>query len=295
MKAELISVGTELLLGEIVDTNASWIAARLPRIGLDLYHKSVVGDNLERVVDTIERALTRSDVVIMTGGLGPTEDDLTREAIAEALGEEMFVDPDMERALRAFFAARGVDFAESNVKQAKLIPSASALANPRGTAPGWFVEKNRAEGDRYIIAMPGVPAEMYRMWENEVAPRLREMTGAVLITRILKTAAVSEAKIDEMLSPLLKSTNPSVGIYAKIDGVHARIGAKAATEEEARALIAPVEEEARRILGPAVWGADDETLEAAVGKMLRERGQTVATMESCTGGLLSSAITDVDG
>ncbi|MCI0818018.1 MAG: competence/damage-inducible protein A [Chloroflexi bacterium] len=295
MKAELISVGTELLLGEIVDTNASWIAARLPRIGLDLYHKSVVGDNLERVVDTIERALSRSDVVIMTGGLGPTEDDLTREAIAEALGEEMFVDPDMERALRAFFSARGVDFAESNVKQAKLIPSASALANPRGTAPGWFVEKNRAEGERYIIAMPGVPAEMYRMWENEVAPRLREMTGEVLITRVLKTAAVSEAKIDEMLSPLLKSTNPSVGIYAKIDGVHARIGAKAATEEEARALIAPVEEEARRILGPAVWGADEETLEAAVGQMLRERGQTVATMESCTGGLLSSAITDVDG
>jgi len=295
MKAELISVGTELLLGEIVDTNASWIASRLPRIGLDIYHKSVVGDNLKRVVEAIERALSRSDVVIMTGGLGPTEDDLTREAIAEALGEEMFVDPDMERALRAFFAARGVDFAESNVKQAKLIPSASALANPRGTAPGWFVEKNRAEGERYIIAMPGVPAEMYRMWENEVAPRLREMTGEVLITRVLKTAAVSEAKIDEMLSPLLKSTNPSVGIYAKIDGVHARIGAKAATEEEARALIAPVEEKARRILGPAVWGADDETLEAAGGRMLRERGQTVATMESCTGGLLSSAITDVDG
>jgi nicotinamide-nucleotide amidase len=188
-----------------------------------------------------------------------------------------------------------VEFPESNVKQAALIPSASAILNPRGTAPGWWVEKNRAEGDKYIIAMPGVPAEMYRMWEHEVAPRLREMTGEVLITRILKTAAVSEARIDEMLSPLLKSTNPSVGIYAKIDGVHARIAAKAPTEDEARALIAPVEEEARRILGNAIWGADEDTLESAVGAMLRERGLTVATMESCTGGLLASTITDVDG
>jgi nicotinamide-nucleotide amidase len=295
MKAEIISVGTEILLGEITDTNASWIASRLPSLGLDLYHKSVVGDNLERIVSTLELALSRSDVIIMTGGLGPTEDDLTREAIAEALGEEMFTDADIESALRAFFAARGVEFPESNVKQAQLIPSASAIPNPRGTAPGWFVEKNRAEGERYIIAMPGVPAEMYRMWENEVAPRLSEMAGDVLITRTLKTAAVSEARIDEMLSPLLKSANPSIGIYAKIDGVHARIAAKAPTADEARALIAPVEEEARRILGPAVWGADDETLEAAIGAMFRERGLTLATMESCTGGLLASTITDVDG
>ncbi|MEX0684333.1 MAG: competence/damage-inducible protein A [Dehalococcoidia bacterium] len=295
MRAEIVSVGTEILLGEITDTNASWIASRLPALGLDIYYKSVVGDNLDRIVDTLERALSRSDVIIMTGGLGPTEDDLTREAIADALGEEMFTDPDIESALRAFFASRGIEFPESNVKQAKLIPSASAVLNPRGTAPGWWVEKNRAEGDRYIIAMPGVPSEMYRMWEHEVAPRLAEMAGDVLITRILKTAAVSEARVDEMLSPLLKGTNPSIGIYAKIDGVHARIAAKAPTADEARALIAPVEEEARRILGPAIWGADDDTLEGAIANMFTERGLTLATMESCTGGLLASVITDVDG
>ncbi|HUF53009.1 MAG TPA: competence/damage-inducible protein A [Dehalococcoidia bacterium] len=295
MRAEIISVGTEILFGEIVDTNASWIAARLPGLGLDLYHKSVVGDNLGRIVDTLELALSRSDVIIMTGGLGPTEDDLTREAIAEALGEEIFIDPDMERALRAFFESRGIPFPETNVKQAALIPSASAIVNPRGTAPGWFVEKNRAEGEKYIIAMPGVPSEMTRMWENEVAPRLREMGGDVLISRILKSAGLPEARVDEMLSPLLKGTNPSIGIYAKIDGVHARIAAKAPTEDKARALIAPVEEEARRILGPSVWGADDDTLEFSVANLFTERNLTLATMESCTGGLLASQLTDVDG
>jgi nicotinamide-nucleotide amidase len=295
MRAEIVSVGTEILFGEIIDTNASWIASRLPGLGIDLYHKFVVGDNLGRIVDALELALSRSDVIIMTGGLGPTEDDLTREAIAEALGEEIFIDPDMERALRAFFEGRGIPFPETNVKQAALIPSASALLNPRGTAPGWFVEKNRSEGEKYIIAMPGVPSEMYRMWEHEVAPRLKEMGGDVLISRILKTAGLPEARVDEMLSPLLKGTNPSVGIYAKIDGVHARIAAKAPTEEEARALIAPVEEEARRILGPAIWGADDDGLEVTIATMFKERGLTLATMESCTGGLLASSITDVDG
>jgi nicotinamide-nucleotide amidase len=296
MRAEIISVGTEILLGEITDTNASWIAARLPALGLDIYYKSVVGDNQDRIVETLERALQRSDVIIMTGGLGPTEDDLTREAIAAALGEETFVDPDMERALRAFFTSRGVSFPERNVKQAWLIPSASAIFNPRGTAPGWWVDKNRAEGNRYIIAMPGVPNEMYRMFEVEVEPRIRDLTGgSLLVTRILKTAGIGESAIDEMLSPFLKSTNPSIGIYAKADGVHVRIAAKAETEAEARDLIAPVEADVRDTLGTIIWGADDESLEGAIGSMLRERNLKLATMESCTGGLLSSTITDVDG
>lgn len=298
MKAEIISVGTEILLGEIVDTNASWLAARLPALGVDLYFKSVVGDNLDRIVDTLERALDRSGLVIMTGGLGPTDDDLTRESIAAALGEEMFIDEDMSRALRGFFEGRGLTFPERNIKQAGLIPSASAILNPRGTAPGWWVEKNHPEkGDRYIVAMPGVPAEMYRMWEKEVEPRLLEVTGGdVLVTRILKTVGMGESHIDEMIAPLSKgNTNPSIGVYAKQDGVHLRIAAKAPTQESAHELIAPVEAEARKLLGAIVWGADDESLEGAIGAMLRERGLTLATMESCTGGLLASTITDVDG
>src|SRR3990170_4329024 len=267
MKAEIISVGTEILLGEIVDTNTQYVSVRLPAIGIDLYYHSTVGDNLDRLVDTLETALRRSDVIIMTGGLGPTEDDLTREAIASALGEEPFVDPDMERALRAFFTSRGVGFPERNVKQAMLIPSATAIPNPRGTAPGWWVEKTQPDlGDRYLVAMPGPPAEMQRMWEAEVEPRLRKLAGGgVLVTRVLKTIGVGESHIDEMVAPLLKSTNPTIGVYAKPDGVYLRLAAKAASQEEAWVHIAPVEEEARRILGPIIWGADNDTLEGVVG------------------------------
>ncbi len=298
MKAEIISVGTEILLGEILDTNSQYLASRLPAIGLDLYHQSTVGDNLERLTDAIERALQRSDVVILTGGLGPTEDDLTREAIAGTLGEQMFVDTDAEQRLRAFFTSRGVSFPERNVKQTMLIPSATAIPNPRGTAPGWWVETTRPDrGDRCIIAMPGPPSEMQRMWENEVEPRLSALAegGGVLISRVLKTIGVGEGQIDEMVSPLLKSTNPTIGVYAKPDGVYLRLAAKAATPEAARELIAPVEAEARGILGEIIWGADDDSLEAVIGQMLLDRGLTLATMESATGGLLASTITDVPG
>jgi nicotinamide-nucleotide amidase len=292
MKAELLSIGTELLLGEILDTNAQYIAARLPALGIDLYYISKVGDNLGRLSEVIERAWGRSDLVLTTGGLGPTEDDLTREAIAQVLGEEPAVDTELERALRAFFARRGVTMPERNVKQALLIPSARAIPTPRGTAPGWWVERQ----GRIIVAMPGPPSEMERMWEKEVAPELeRRHPGAVLIARTLKTVGVGEGQIDEIVSPLLKSTNPSIGVYARADGVQLRIAAKAPTREEALRLIEPVETEMRRLLGDVVWGADDDTLEGVVGMLLEEHGLTLATMESCTGGLLANSITNVPG
>ena len=292
MKAEILSIGTEILLGEIVDTNAQYIAARLPGLGIDLYFKAVVGDNLDRLTETIGRARERSDIVICTGGLGPTEDDLTREAICAVLGEEPHVDPDLETTLRGFFSRRGYAMPERNVKQCWLIPSARAIPNPRVTAPGWWVERD----GKLIVAMPGPPSEMHRMWEQEVAPELvRRHPGAVLITRTLKTTGIGEGNVDEMVSPLLKSTNPSIGIYARADGVQLRIAAKADTADQARELIAPVEEEARRILGPAVWGADEDTFESVVGDMMRVHDVTVATMESCTGGLLASTLTDVPG
>ena len=292
MQAELISIGTELLLGEILDTNAQYLAARLPPLGIDLYYMSKVGDNLERLTEVIGRAWGRSDLVITTGGLGPTEDDLTREAIARVLGEELSVDPELERQLREFFARRAVAMPERNVKQAALIPSARAIPNPRGTAPGWWVERE----ERIIVAMPGPPSEMERMWEREVAPELeRRHRGAVLITRTLKTVGLGESYVDELISPLLRSTNPTIGVYARADGVQLRIAAKAATKEEAYRLIEPVEVEVRRILGDIVWGADDDTLESAVGDLLRQHGLTLATMESCTGGLLAHTITNVPG
>jgi len=292
MKAEIISIGTEILLGELLDTNANYLAARLPALGIDLYWTTQVGDNLGRLTEAFRRAWDRSDLTLATGGLGPTEDDVTREAIAAALDESPSVQPELEAQLRAFFSNRGLVMPERNVKQAALIPSARAIPNPRGTAPGWWVER---EG-RILVAMPGPPPELERMWEVEVAPRLAALVGGgVIVSRTLKTAGIGEGTIDEMVSPLLKSTNPTIGVYAKADGVQLRLTAKAATDEEARRLIAPLEEEARRVLGQAVWGADDDTLEGAVGALLRERGLTLATMESCTGGLLASTITDAAG
>ncbi len=292
MKAEIISIGTEILLGDILDTNTNYIAQRLPGLGIDLYTTHQIGDNLERLTELLRVAWSRSDVILCTGGLGPTEDDVTRDGIAAMLGETPEVDQRLEEELRQWFGRRGAHMPERNLKQAWLTPSTKDIPNPRGTAPGWWSEKD----GRIIIAMPGPPAEMSRMWDKEVAPRLRERaTDAVIVSHTVKTVGLGEGTVDEMVSALLKSRNPSIGVYAKADGIHLRITAKAPTEAEARELIAPVQEEIERILGPAVWGHDDDTMELAIGRLLRERGLTLATMESATGGLLASTITDAPG
>ncbi|MEE9284387.1 MAG: competence/damage-inducible protein A [Dehalococcoidia bacterium] len=292
MKAEIVSIGTELLLGEIVDTNASYIASRLPALGIDLYYMHQVGDNLERLLEVYHRALSRSDLILSTGGLGPTEDDLTREVVARALGEEMTIDPDLERELRQFFGRRALSMPENNLKQAMLIPSARSIPNPVGTAPGWWAEKS----GKTIVAMPGPPRELHRMWEDQVAPRLRQRSGGgILVSRTFKITGISEGGVDEMCGDLKKSTNPTVGVYAKPDGIHVRIAAKAPDEAAAGALLDPVEARIRETFGTNLWGTDDETMQAHIGKLLTQRGLTLATMESCTGGLLASTITDVPG
>lgn len=292
MKSEIIAIGTEILLGEIVDTNSAWIAQRLPELGIDLLYTSVVGDNLGRIVETIDRAWHRSDLVITTGGLGPTDDDLTREAIARVLGEDVVVDPGLERRVRAWFEGRGYPMPESNIKQAWLIPSARPIENPRGTAPGWWVERD----GRIIVSMPGVPAEMERMWLREVQPQLEQrFAGEVLVTRTLKTVGLGEGTVDEMARPLYATPGIGIGTYARADGVHLRIGAKARTREEAWARIRPIEEELERIFGTAIWGKDDDTFEGHIADLMHERRATLAVMESCTGGLLSSTLTDVPG
>ena len=291
MRAEVLSIGTEIMFGEITDTNAAFIAGQLPQYGVDLLYVSQTGDNPTRMRELFDRAWSRSDYIFVTGGLGPTEDDITREMIGEMLGETLAVDPEQERVLRARMEANGRRMPERNIKQAMLIPSARALPNPRGTAPGWWVERD----GKVIIVMPGPPAEMNRMWEHEVAPELERRSDSILVSRTLKTTGLGESAVDEMLSPLLKGTNPSIGIYHRGDGVHARIAAKAPSREEAWHLIHPVEEQARAILGRNIWGVDDESLPAAVGNMLREQDLTIALMESATGGAIASAITDIDG
>ena len=227
-----------------------------------------MGDHPGRLEEAIRRAWERSDLTLTTGGLGPTSDDLTRESIAAVMGERMEVQDDMLAHLRAQFEGRGIRMPETNVKQATLIPSAEVIPNPLGTAPGWWIER----GGRVIAAMPGPPREISRMWESEVAPRLRRLNPTVAIaTRTLKTFGVTEGGLDEMLSPLFASENPTLGIYSKRDGIHLRAIARAASDAEARALIAPMEAEIRRVAGYAVWGEDDDTPVSAALAALRAR------------------------
>ena len=292
MKAEIISVGTELLLGQITDTNAPYLASELPLLGIDLYWITQVGDNRNRLVDALQRAYHRSDIIMTTGGLGPTEDDVTREAIAELLGEEMRVDPELEQWIRDMFQKIGYEMPERNIKQANLISSARAVPNLQGTAPGWWVE----HGGKVILAMPGPPGEMKQMWEKEIRPKLKQkLSGEVIISRTVKTLGLTEAKVDEMVSPLLSSTNPTLAVYAKLDGIQLRLTAKDRERAKAEEMIAQAEEQLQNILGSAIWGYDEDTLEDLVGAMLREKGLSLATMESCTGGLLASTVTDVPG
>ena len=291
MKAEIISTGTELLLGQIADANSPYLAKELSYLGIDLYWITQVGDNRPRLVEALKGACKRSHLIITTGGLGPTEGDQTREAIAELLGEKMRVDRGLEQGLRNLFHLAGLEMPARNIKQAHLIPSARPVSNPVGTAPGWWVEWR----EKIILAMPGPPHEMQRMWEQEIRPKLKQLSSDVIISRTIKTLGITEARVDEMVSPLLSSPNPTLAIYARPDGIQLRITAKAPERAKAEEMIAQVESQLRAILGKAVWGADDDTLEGLVGTMLRECKLTLATMESCTGGLLASTITDVPG
>jgi len=282
MKAEFLSTGTELLLGSIADTNTCFVAEQLAMLGIDLYYTSTVGDNYDRLLGALKLAWSRSDLILMTGGLGPTQGDLTREVIAGLLGEKMEVDPALKVTLEKFFSERSIAMSVNNLKQAMLIPSAQAIPNSRGTAPGWWAEKD----GKIIIAMPGPPVEMQTMWQNHVAPALQRRSGAIIVSRTLKIFGVPEGSVDEQLAALLKSPNPTLAIYAKQDGIHLRITAKAASAAEARNLITAHEKAIKDVVGQYIWGADDDVLENMVGKMLVEKGLTLAVAESFTGGSL---------
>jgi len=289
MNAELLSIGTELLLGQIVDTNAAYLAGRLALLGVDCRHMQTVGDNLPRAKQAFELALSRNDLVVATGGLGPTEDDLTREAIAAALGETPEVDPRLEAELREWFAGRGLSMPERNRKQAWLIPSARHLPNPNGTAPGWDVQR---DGKR-IVAMPGVPREMTPMWETHVEPTL--VSGGVLRWRTLKLLGIGESAVEERLDELVRSTSPTVATYAKNDGVHVRIADKATIASEADAHVARMEREIRARLGEYVWGTDDQTLGSVIGDALARHGWRLALGESLSAGDITRMLADVPG
>ena len=287
MKAEIVSVGTEIMVGNVTDTNASYLAAQLQLLGIELLWVSQVGDDQPRMVEVLRRAWGRSDLILITGGLGPTADDLTREAIAEMLGEKMQVMPDLERDLRARFGGMGMQMPPSNLKQATLIPSARGIPNPQGTAPGWWVEKN----SRLLIAMPGPPREMLDMWQRSVRPALQKRSGEVIMARTLKTFGLSEAAVGEMAFPLF-GENPALGVYAKPDGIQLTVMVKAKTEPEALSLLDEGERRIRGVLNDYIWGIDNETLESAIGRLLIDSGQTLAVMEDYSGGWLTTGLTE---
>lgn len=286
MKAEILSIGTELLLGQIENTDSAYIASQLPLLGIDLYWISTVGDNRSRLLEVLSRAWGRSDIIITTGGLGPTQGDITREVVAEFLGEKMEVSPELAQRMVAFFASRGLQMPVNNMKQAMLIPSAKPMFNPLGTAPGWWVERD----GRVMVILPGPPHEMQLMWEKEAVPRLQARIGGVILSRTLKTFGLGESRIDEMLSPYLSSANPTVATYAKIDGVQIRITAKGADRKAVEEMVAGREAEVRAAVGDCVWGVDDDVIEDMVGRCLIAANLTLATMESYTCGALAEKL-----
>lgn len=290
--AEMLAVGTELLLGEVQDTNSSFLAAELAAHSVDVYWSQRVGDNRARLEQAISAALGRSDLLVLTGGLGPTPDDLTREAIAAVLRETPAVDPRLEAELRSYFAGRARPMPEANLKQAWLIPSAEPLPNPLGTAPGWLVRCVVGRRERVIVALPGPPRELVRMWREEVLPRL-ELPPASLRIRTFKSHGLGESDIAERLGRLALGANPSVATYARRDGVHVRVATKAADPEEARVVAAEVEAEVAALLGEHVWGEDRDELPDLVIRRLRERGLTLATCEGPSGGSLGDRLSAV--
>jgi nicotinamide-nucleotide amidase len=287
--AEIVAIGSELLLGQIVDTNSAWIAQRLTNLGVNLFYKTTVGDNPKRMKDTISRALGRSDVVITGGGLGPTQDDLTREIIAEVTGRKLVLDPALLDQIERRFRRRGFIMTANNERQAYIPEGAIPVHNPNGTAPSFIVEDPRG----VVYALPGVPFELKWLFDNEVASYLRKRfdLSEVITYRVLKVADMGESAVDDLIGHLIaSSSNPTVGVLAHPGQVDVRIAAKARSIEEASKLIAPVEEEVRRLLGRHVFAADDESMEDAVGALLRERNVTIAVYEDITGGLLAERL-----
>lgn len=294
MRAEIVSVGSELLLGQIVDTNAAFIARQLAALGLDLFQKTTVGDNLGRVAAALQTALGRAEVVITTGGLGPTEDDVTRDAVARATGRELEFHPELLDQIEAFFGARGLPLSPSNRKQAYIPRGAIPMPNPVGTAPCFIVE----EGDRTLIVLPGVPREMEYLLRSAALPHIRARYGlkAAIVSRLVRVAGVGESRVGELLADLMATgANPTVGTMAHPGQVDIRVAAKAPDEAAARALIAPVEAEICARLGDTVFGMDGDTLEGAVAARLVGQGRTLGLVEIGTGGVVSERLTTVSG
>ena len=291
MNCELISVGTEILLGDILNTNVQYLSKALASIGIGVTHHSTVGDNKQRLLDTLETAFTRCDTVILTGGLGPTPDDLTKETCTEYFGKELYLDDSILEEIESFFKLKNIVMPESNKKQA-LVPKGSIiLENHNGTAPGFIMEKD----GKTIIILPGPPKEMVPMYRESVEPYLKKFTNEVILSKNIRTFGIGESAMSELVEDLLEGSNPTVAPYAKSGEALLRVTAKAQSEEEAEKLMIPVIDEIKSRLGDFIYGIDCKSIEEAVAKLLIERKQTVTFAESCTGGLCAKRLTDIPG
>lgn len=292
MRCELLSVGTEILLGDIVNTNAQFLAKELASMGIDIYYQSVVGDNKERMLQAFKEGLSRSDMIITTGGLGPTKDDMTKELACEYFGYKCELHEESLESIKEYFRRMGREFVESNEKQAYFPKEAIILKNNAGTAPGAIIKKD----DKTIIVLPGPPSEMKRMFDESVRPYLEKLTGYTIVSEVVRIHGVGESKVEELVQDLIDNgKNPTVAPYAKEGEVTLRVTAKAKTKEEGEKLIDPVLTEIKNRLGDSIYNIGEEGLNLTVAKLLVDKKLTIGTSESCTGGLLGAGLIDYPG
>ncbi len=291
MTAEIISVGTELLLGQILNSDAQYLARELSSYGYNLYHQVTVGDNMDRLCQCLETALERSDVVLLSGGLGPTEDDMTKEAVAKVFGLEMELDEASKSEIQCFFASRSYEMTPNNMRQAIFPKGSHVMPNARGTAPGCIVERD----GKAAIVLPGPPHELIDMFEKHARDYLAKRSDSQIVSRVLRVFGMGESSVEHRVRDLMDGSNPTLAPYASVGEVTLRLTAKVGRAEDANALLDPLEREVVARLGDLVYTTANEKLEELAVRLLKESGKTLALAESCTGGLVAEKITDVTG
>ncbi len=293
MRAEIIATGSELLSGGVVDTNSVFLAEELLDIGIETAFKTIVGDDEKDMEDAVRTARERVDVILVTGGIGPTEDDITRKALARVLKKRLVLSDDALKAVKAVFKAKGKEYPGANDRQALIPAGARLLRNPVGVAPGFTL----VEDGKFVAVLPGVPAEMQAMFREGLRPALEEHFGgkAVICRKVLHTCGLSESKVNELIQDILKQKRPAVGLTARDTGVDIRIVAHEGSGARSRSTMERTEAEVRKNLGDAIYGVDGQEMEEVVGALLTQRKRTIAVAESCTGGLISGRITNIAG
>lgn len=288
---ELISVGTEILLGDILNTDAQYLSIELAKLGISVIHQSTVGDNRERLLAQLDEAAKRSDIIILSGGLGPTPDDLTKEVCCEFFGKEMFLHEPTVEKIKKYFSSKGIEMAQNNLKQAMLPKDCVIFPNDNGTAPGMAIEKDGI----HILVLPGPPRELKPMFQNCAVPYLMQFSDRIIVSHNIRTFGIGESSMAERVNDLFNARNPTVAPYAKDGEALLRVTAMAKTKEDAESLCEPVVEEIKKRLDAYIYGVDYNCIEEAVVGRLKEHHLKVATAESCTGGLIAKRITDVPG